>query len=443
MSDAGITVVDAVMGVGKSTWAVNQIVKTDRRYIVVLPYNDEISRYAENIDAAMADSREVLYVVALDETEDRHTKTSLFIEALEYADCIIITHKLFEDHLNENTLGLIKEGYWHLILDETINVFEEQGGLDTQDIECFQKDGIACVERLNDRVSRLVPVLEKYDWYMAQKRKEMRKTIIRKLRYKEFLIVDTKDDQKDYYMYSLSPRLIDAFQSLTLLTYLYKGSEMDFWFKINGYDVEHLELFRDGDGHVTKEHAGRYSGKSFADRITVLGPTGRGKQYGDGRCDLSNNQMKRITKASPELKSIKNSLRNFKLNQGFSVTDFMYTCRKDVVEREMLIDSKMKLYKPYVGEGNFLAFSARGINTWDDRHYIYYGVNVFQFPRVSLTIKALGYDYNEEHFALSMMLQFVWRSAIRRPGEGVVIMVQSKRMRELLNKWLGIQVKAR
>lgn len=436
MNNTAVTVVDAVMGTGKSTWAIHQIVHSDKRYIVVLPYNDEISRYATDIEKAMEHSEESLNVVALDKTNNGQSKTHTFIEALKYADCIIITHKLFEEHLDETTLRYIKDGQWHLIIDETLSIFEEQHGLDVQDIECFQKDDIATVERINDKVSSLVPNLDKYEWYMKQDRKDMRKAIIRNLRYKELLIIDTDDKQKDYYMYSLSPRLIEVFQSLTLLTYLFKDSEMDLWFRANGYEVQHMELIRDGKGHTLREHTGHYSGKGFADMITVLEPTGRGKQYGDDRCDLSNNQMKRLTNDSLELKHIKNTLRNLKRKYNFENSDFMFTCRKDVVDRGLLIDRKLNLSSRYVGKDNFLAFSARGINGWDDRHFIYYGVNVFQFPRVTLTFKALGWDYNEDHLALSMMLQYIWRSAIRRPGEKITIMIQSKRMRELFLTWL-------
>lgn len=137
------------------------------------------------------------------------------------------------------------------------------------------------------------------------------------------------------------------------------------------------------------------------------------------------------------MKHIKNALRSFKLKHKFEVSDFMFTCRKDVVGRNLLVDRKRNLSRLYVGEQNFLAFNARGLNAWDDRHHIYYAVNIFQFPRVNLTLKALECGYREEHFALSTMLQFIWRSAIRRPGEKITILIQSKRMRKLFLEWLN------
>lgn len=42
---------------------------------------------------------------------------------------------------------------------------------------------------------------------------------------------------------------------------------------------------------------------------------------------------------------------------------------------------------------------------------------------------------NEDNFALSEMLQFIWRSAIRK-GEEIYIYIPSIRMRELLEKWI-------
>ena len=46
-----------------------------------------------------------------------------------------------------------------------------------------------------------------------------------------------------------------------------------------------------------------------------------------------------------------------------------------------------------------------------------------------------GVSVEEENFALSEMLQWIWRSAIRN-NEKINIYIPSKRMRDLLLNWL-------
>ena len=46
-----------------------------------------------------------------------------------------------------------------------------------------------------------------------------------------------------------------------------------------------------------------------------------------------------------------------------------------------------------------------------------------------------GVDVNEDAYALSIMVQWIWRSAIR-DGNEIWLYVPSKRMRDLLTNWM-------
>lgn len=52
-----------------------------------------------------------------------------------------------------------------------------------------------------------------------------------------------------------------------------------------------------------------------------------------------------------------------------------------------------------------------------------------------LVYKSFGIEINEDIYALSTMLQWMWRSAIRR-GEEIWVYVPSRRMRTLLKDWI-------
>ena len=49
--------------------------------------------------------------------------------------------------------------------------------------------------------------------------------------------------------------------------------------------------------------------------------------------------------------------------------------------------------------------------------------------------KSAGIEVDEDAYALSTMIQWIWRSAIR-DGHEIYIYVPSKRMRELLLDWV-------
>ena len=48
---------------------------------------------------------------------------------------------------------------------------------------------------------------------------------------------------------------------------------------------------------------------------------------------------------------------------------------------------------------------------------------------------AHGIEVNEDMYALSVMVQWIWRSAIRC-GQEIYIYIPSKRMRTLLENWI-------
>ena len=104
------------------------------------------------------------------------------------------------------------------------------------------------------------------------------------------------------------------------------------------------------------------------------------------------------------------------------------TCYKSDVNK--LVDSKTGRFRK-----NFLQTSARATNEYKDRTDVAYMVNRFADPNIMKFFHAQNITIDADAFALSEMLQWIWRSAIRddRP---INLYIPSKRMRELLIKWI-------
>ena len=79
----------------------------------------------------------------------------------------------------------------------------------------------------------------------------------------------------------------------------------------------------------------------------------------------------------------------------------------------------------------FAPLNMRASNSFGDRHAVAYLINRFMNPNIKNFFQSNGVEIDGERFALSEMLQFIWRSAIRN-GERISLYIPSRRMRELL-----------
>ena len=80
----------------------------------------------------------------------------------------------------------------------------------------------------------------------------------------------------------------------------------------------------------------------------------------------------------------------------------------------------------------------RAGNEYRDRTAVAYLVNKYFNPFIKNFFVSNRIEVDEDGYALSEMLQFLWRSGIR-DGKRITVYIPSKRMRDLLNKWIKEQ----
>ena len=99
-----------------------------------------------------------------------------------------------------------------------------------------------------------------------------------------------------------------------------------------------------------------------------------------------------------------------------------------------------KTYKSKIsGKGyskGFLSSNMRATNEYRDRIAVAYLVNKYFNPYIKNFFVANGVKVDEDAYAVSEMLQFIWRSAIRE-GNPIELYIPSKRMRILLIQWMN------
>jgi hypothetical protein len=89
----------------------------------------------------------------------------------------------------------------------------------------------------------------------------------------------------------------------------------------------------------------------------------------------------------------------------------------------------------------YLASNMRATNNYRNRSVIAYLVNKYFNPFVKNFFMGQGIEVQEDDYAVSEMLQFLWRSAIR-DGKRITIYIPSRRMRTLLINWINEQEQA-
>lgn len=110
-----ITVIDSLMGTGKTSWAISELLdkNPDRRVMYITPYLSEISRIMKSTERDMYTP-----------SDSYGNKLSDIIKLLSQGKDIISTHALFR-RFDESCKTELKKHKYTLILDEALNAVEK------------------------------------------------------------------------------------------------------------------------------------------------------------------------------------------------------------------------------------------------------------------------------------------------------------------------------
>ena len=84
---------------------------------------------------------------------------------------------------------------------------------------------------------------------------------------------------------------------------------------------------------------------------------------------------------------------------------------------------------------NWLGYSTKAVNSFSDTHHVAFLMNVFIQPYIKQVCDGTDFVVDEDLVSLSHLVQFVFRSALRK-GEAIKVYIPSSRMRELFKDYL-------
>ena len=400
-----IKICDQIMGAGKTQAAIARMNEdTESKYLFITPYLDECDRIIKSCK-----QRNFVQPKRTSETKSINIR-----EMIKVGKNIASTHQLFR-HFDNEVAAEIKKQHYKLVLDEAFHILDVLNASE-EDISIAVESGL-----LNMQPDGSV-ILAKDD-YQGDVFQEVA----------EFARSGNVFHYEGRLYYWIFPKsVLEAFDEIIVLTYFFEAQQLKYYFDMVGMEYEYIGVRRDGDDFRFCSYLESDTNTcDFRDKIHILEDK-KLNSIGDDKFALSKNwyaKSKTSEKNKQAYKQMKNNISNvFKNKFDSSSGSRMWTTFKDY-------------YGGLRGKGYTKAFipcNARATNEYRDRTHLAYMINIFLTPTVTIWFHQHGITVDQETYALSEMLQWIWRSAIR-DGKEIWIYVPSQRMRKLLEDWINAE----
>lgn len=419
-----VEILDSIMGSNKTNRVLDWIDSNpNERYLYISPLLSEVdntSRLATNLKHVSFE---------FPTTDDSDTKSDDLLAKLEIGANISCTHSLYLG-MSEKHLDLIEKYGYIVIIDEEVGVIDAFKKYSTDDLAYLSANGDIEISDEDGMIS----------WVGAE--------LGKKAKYKQFYnlckakaVYATK--RSDTMLVTQMPvELFTRAKRVIIMTYMFKGNVLDNFLKLKKVDII---PFTDVLPTIIDK-------QSIRDLID-LKPLDRKLL----KLGMSVYAYSKMDKKGFDL--ISNYIRSTGLSVGAKAKDTMYTFPKDVSPVEMKSGKRVAprgflTYKTDLvdDDGNVILDSKGKPKTQDNFCWLHSGcraTNKYSYKwylahcydrHPNLSVETYLYEYgspiDKNVFALSEMLQWIWRSRIRN-GESIVLAIPNSRMYNLFLDWLN------
>lgn len=400
-----INVIDSIMGSGKSQYFIEYIKNNpDKKFIYITPYLNEIKRMKE----ATKDTNKMYEPTYYNKTN----KQDDFHKLLSEGKNICSTHALFKK-ANDFTRKALKSNNYILILDEVMDVVEEMKDFTECDFDMLIQQDLAYVED---------------DYLKWNKDKDKYKG-----RYDDIKTMAENNNLisigKKLLFWNFPVDIFNYFKETYVLTYQFDCQIQRYYYDF--HNVKYKKFQIDDNYNMVSYSESLYDSRRF--KLNPLVNIFMNDDYnsiGDDKTDLSLSWYNKYPNILPILQS---NLYNW-FNNG--------NARK--IKNDKKLWTTFKTYqKDIKGKGytkRFIPLNVRATNDYREAMRLAYCCNRFLRPTIKLFFTNKGININEDQYALSEMLQWIWRSRIRQ-GQNIDVYIPSKRMRNLLIEYLQPKIK--
>ena len=438
------TIIDALMGQGKTTYCIDEIKRNpNRKYVVITPFLDEVGRIQQEVGKVLVEGDVATNNTTFHTTKDTIRKVEVvdiegkvvnrpwrlnepkhkgqgkldsFKELLEKGESIVTTHALMS-LFDYEVQDLLSVHDYHLILDEVIDVVSEYIWSSKSDKETFFNyfgsvgdDGYLIWDTKKHNPAT-------YDGRF--------KDLLTLCINKNLMVID---DSNKVMMWELPVSIFSVFESVTLLTFMFDGSYQKTYFDAFKVKYEYKSI---KNGELVDYEDVSADVRARLKTLINIEESPTLNKIGDPHYALTSSWYKRnvgtTSKETVYSKKLKDNTYNFFKNR---VTN---PATKNLWSTLSNYRTKLK------GSGYskaFLSFNARATNNYRDRVSLAYLVNIYPHTSITSYFNESGLKLNEQAFALALLLQWIWRSQIRE-GLPINLYLPSRRMRGLLVEFLN------
>ncbi len=434
-----IVILNSHPGSGKTSWAIQEIKRKseDEKIIYITPFLDEVERIIRDCP------NKNFYQPSQDEGDG--SKRKHFLELIISGKNIVSTHSLFTN-LDDEIISALQLHDYILYLDEVFQTVEKFEFANTRSTK---KDK----ENINydpDRETRqdvnsllnkkYIEIAEDYSvkwidndnmlsWYYKIKRLADRHLL--------YFV----DGDLLMWTFPISVFREGIFKQVYILTYQFDYQIQAYYYSYFDlkYETYHAIKINDDPEEFEIRKSSDYQNdeiewkKNIKNKIHILENSklnNIGKIYYDSRNHVYKSSLSLSWyKDNPDLINvIKNNMINYFTNITKSKTDQrLWTSFKQHQD---------KLKSKYVSMKTWIPLNSRATNKHKETTHLCYLINRYLDPSYEKFFIKKNIVMNQDKYALSEMVQWIWRSAIREHKD-IYIYIPSQRMRELLIKFLN------
>ena len=414
-----IHILDAMMGTGKTQGIIKWMKQNpDRRYLYVSPTLTEVE---ERIPTAC---EEMGFISP--STVDYKTKGEHLLHLLKDGANVSFSHSLFSQLTNKH-LEYIDRNNYTLILDEEMDFIENYSGKYTkEDVETLERSGHIRIDEGN---------LGRVEWIWSGNDFVDGSTYTGLKILCDMEMLHCSKRNRDMMVLHLPISLVTVTEQTIVLTYLFDGSIMHKYMEMKGMEVIPFT-------EVTLMKNPETIKQDCRDLIRLC----------DTRTTkaIKNSNKYRLTSTwytqnatNEDLKTIENGIRS--ACRSYDPQDVMYTLPKFLVNKKGLsgkdankLRSKSIYIKGYSPDDCFVYCGERATNKHQHKSVLVHAYNRYANHPVRQYLADYGFNISDDTFTLSELVQWIWRSSIRKtPPEGIKIYFLNKRMEVIFNDWLS------
>ncbi|MED1801995.1 DEAD/DEAH box helicase family protein [Brevibacillus porteri] len=417
-----VNIIDAPCGYGKTSWAIqymNEMCVDSHKFIYVTPFLDEVTRIQQSVHSRKFYEPESI---------KGETKLDDLHRLLGQGKDIATTHALFQ-MANAETRELIRSNNYTLVLDEVMNVIE-QVPLKKDDLKLLFEAGV--IDIVTDgKGLKFITWLEDKSINDTEYNHIMQMALTGNLMFCD----------NSALIWNLPCDIFKMFNNVFILTYLFKGQFQRYYYDLHGIKYRYLSVVKNHDQYSLVPYADRchHDKSRIASLINIY--KGKLNNIGDNRNALSTSWF---GKNGDLIVTLKNNTYNFLTNKCKATKDTaMWTTvkgNKESKKKDRKKDSsniKNKV-RPKGFKDSFVPMTSRATNEYENKIHLAYLINRFMNPIEKKFFEQYGVSVDQEAWALSELIQWVWRSRIRKTiPEHIDLYIPSSRMRGLLEKYLS------